>query len=79
VPYHFGSGAFWIADDNQQETASYLLLELTPLLGKSRVIMRRYYPATNEMPGGWGPDGFVRRDGIVPLPDIAISELEPEL
>lgn len=79
VPYHFGSGAFWIAGDNQQETANYLLLELTPLLRKSRVIMRRYYPATNERPGYWGPDGFVRPDGIVPLPDIVISESEPEL
>lgn len=76
-PYHFGSGAFWIEGYNERENASYLLLQLSPLNGKSRVIMRRYNPGTNSRSGYWGTDDSIQPDGIVSLP-VYIRPLGPD-
>lgn len=76
VPYQFGSGAFWKTTDQQSETANYLLLQLSPMLGRSRVVMRRYNPATNERAGYWGFDDSIQPNGIIPLPSIVIPSVE---
>lgn len=66
-PYSFGSGAFWTAGDDPDETANYLLLQWIPHTDELRVIMREYYPATDVRSGYWGIDDSVRSDGIIPL------------
>lgn len=77
VPYHFGSGAFWTSNHNEeQETANYLLLQLSPIQGSSRILMRKYYHQTNDRKGYWGADNSIQPDGIIPLPDIIIPPIE---
>jgi hypothetical protein len=71
-PYNLGSGAFWTVNNDDQETANYLLLQLSPLHGKSRILMRKYHNATNDRPGYWGGDGTIQPDGIVPLSSVII-------
>lgn len=77
VPYHFGSGAFWTSSDDEQETANYLLLQLSPIPGYSRVLMRKYHHQTDDRRGYWGIDDSIQPDGIIPLADIIIPTLEP--
>lgn len=77
VPYHFGSGAFWTSNDDEQETANYLLLQLSPIPGYSRVLMRKYHHQTDDRKGYWGEDDSVQPDGVIPLSDIVIPALEP--
>jgi CheY-like chemotaxis protein len=67
VPINLGSGAFWPVNNDEQETANYLLLQLSPIEGKSRVMMRKYFPASVDRPGYWGADNSVRPEGIIPL------------
>jgi 3',5'-cyclic AMP phosphodiesterase CpdA len=77
-PYHFGSGAFWLPAGHSDETANYLLVQLSPLPGRSRVIMRRYYPS-GDVPGFWGADVDFGHDGdgIVPLEGIVLPAIGP--
>ena len=72
IPYNFGAGSFWNVAENSRETANYLVLQLSPLKGRSRILMRRYYPATDDRSGYWGADDTITPDGIVPLQDIMI-------
>ena len=78
VPYHFGSGAFWTSNSDEQETANYLLLQLSPIEGGSRILMGKYHYQTGERPGYWGPDDFIQPNGVIPLPDITIPPFEPK-
>lgn len=71
-PYSFGSGMFWKSNDNQHETANYLLLQLAPGPDRSRVIMREYNPATSLRPGYWDADSLIRREGIIPLRGLSL-------
>jgi 3',5'-cyclic AMP phosphodiesterase CpdA len=72
APLRFGSGAFWTTGSWSEETANYLLLQLSPLKGRSRVLMRRYTPATRQRDGFWGADASIRPDGVVALPEDII-------
>jgi CheY-like chemotaxis protein len=76
VPYHFGSGAFWTSNSDEQETANYLLLQLSPIEGGSRVLMGKYHHQTEGRKGYWGPDDSIQSNGIIPLPDIIIPPFE---
>lgn len=72
APFNLGSGAFWSVNDDEHETANYLLLQLSPISGKSRVIMRKYFPASVDRPGYWGADNSVHPEGMIPLPGLIV-------
>lgn len=78
APVNLGSGAFWPVNEDEQETVNYLLLQLPPIAGKSRVIMRKYFPASVDRPGYWGTDNSIRPDGIIPLPGIVLPTVQSE-
>lgn len=76
APVNLGSGAFWPV--NEDETANYLLLQLSPISGKSRVIMRKYFPASVDRPGYWGADNSIRPEGIIPLPGAVLPTIQSD-
>lgn len=78
VPLRFGSGAFWTTSSKQDESANYLLLQLSPRRSKSRILMRRYAPSTEQRPGFWGADDSIQPDGIITLPEDIIIPVQTE-
>lgn len=78
APVNLGSGAFWPVNEDEHETANYLLLQLSPIAGKSKVIMRKYFPASVDRSGYWGTDNSIRPDGIIPLPGIVLPTIQSD-
>ncbi|HSK67338.1 MAG TPA: metallophosphoesterase, partial [Anaerolineales bacterium] len=78
APVNLGSGAFWPVNEDEHETANYLLLQLSPISGKSRVIMRKYFPASVDRPGYWGADNSIRPEGIIPLPGAVLPTIQSD-
>ena len=72
VPLRFGAGTFWTSLSEKDESANYLLLQLSPVGGWSRVLMRQYTPSTDERAGFWRADDTIKQGGIIPLPFIII-------
>ncbi|HLO13655.1 MAG TPA: response regulator [Anaerolineales bacterium] len=72
APINLGSGAFWPVNNDKQETANYLLLQFSPMAEKSRVIMRKYFPTSENRRGYWGADNSIRPDGLIRLPGIRV-------
>lgn len=68
MPLRFGSGAFWTTPDEGDETANYVLLQLSPLDGRSQAKVRRYVPGNDHRSGFWRADDSIQPDGVVSLP-----------
>lgn len=79
IPCHFGSGTFWLTSRDEGATANYLVLGLSPIHGRSRVLMRRYHPSTPDRRGHWAADDLIQPDGVVPLPETVIPAANPRL
>jgi len=68
LPLTFGTGALWPSGNENDESAGYLLLQLSPVRGQSRVTMRKYLPATDQREGYWTDDDFLGPNNPLYLP-----------